>query len=357
MFSCRHGNLDFETRFTIGSGPATINGNTVTFNGVGQVVINYSVTSPDCGTTQTASRTFSTENCNLYTVSGAVWNDDNGNALQDPGETAIDNGLWANLVNPGGLVVSSVKIDSSGTYRLSVPSAVPGSYSVILTNTENYLDKPLSDADQPTGGFGYTGTNFNNNPDRSNRSGVLSIGELSASGRSNVTFGISNNPDVLPVSFGSITATIKKGSLLVKWTTLQERNNKKFMIEASGDGQHFVSIGEVKSVAAQGNSDRVLSYEWVKDVSALSLGAVSGGILLALLMSGLTCFRKGKRFLCLVVTVLICYLVACTRKDTMPGSTQRVLIRIVQEDIDGSRSFSKVISVAKEYVGIKGRYA
>ncbi|MGZ8524828.1 MAG: hypothetical protein ACXWV1_10395 [Chitinophagaceae bacterium] len=60
-------------------------------------------------------------------LSGIVWNDANGNQVQDPGEqlingTNVGGGLlagaifYANLVNPGGIVIASVPVQSNGQY-------------------------------------------------------------------------------------------------------------------------------------------------------------------------------------------------------------------------------------------------
>jgi hypothetical protein len=60
-------------------------------------------------------------------LSGIVWNDANGNQVQDPGEQVINGTnagvgllagavLYANLVNPGGIVIASVPVQSNGQY-------------------------------------------------------------------------------------------------------------------------------------------------------------------------------------------------------------------------------------------------
>lgn len=66
-------------------------------------------------------------------------------------------------------------------------------------------------------------------------------------------------PIVLPVTFGSFTAEKKGTAALLKWTTAQEINANKFVIERSMDGKPFISIGEVK---ATGNSSVKQSYQF-----------------------------------------------------------------------------------------------
>jgi len=57
-------------------------------------------------------------------------------------------------------------------------------------------------------------------------------------------------PLVLPVTFGSFTAEKKGSTALLKWTTAQENNTDKFIIERSLDGKPFISLGEVKAAGA-----------------------------------------------------------------------------------------------------------
>src|SRR4030095_15309570 len=73
-------------------------------------------------------------------------------------------------------------------------------------------------------------------------------------------------PTVLPVTFSNFTAEKQGSSALLKWTTAQESNTDKFIVERSADGKPFVSIGEVK---AAGNSSVKRSYQFI-DVSPLT---------------------------------------------------------------------------------------
>jgi hypothetical protein len=67
-------------------------------------------------------------------------------------------------------------------------------------------------------------------------------------------------PSVLAIVIGTFTAE-KQGTsaALLKWTTIQESNTDKFIIERSTDGRIFTSIGEVK---AAGNSSVEKSYQF-----------------------------------------------------------------------------------------------
>jgi hypothetical protein len=65
-------------------------------------------------------------------------------------------------------------------------------------------------------------------------------------------------PTALPVTWGSFTAEKKGNTALLKWTTVQESNTDKFIVERSGDGRTYTAIGEVK---AAGNSSTERSYQ------------------------------------------------------------------------------------------------
>lgn len=62
---------------------------------------------------------------------------------------------------------------------------------------------------------------------------------------------------VLPVSLTGFTATANGNSVLLRWNTQQESNNRGFAIQHSADGQQWTDIG---FVAGAGNSSTPLSY-------------------------------------------------------------------------------------------------
>lgn len=62
---------------------------------------------------------------------------------------------------------------------------------------------------------------------------------------------------VLPLTWGSFTATAEDNQVQLSWTTLQENNTAHFTVQRSVDGVIFSPIGVV---AAKGNSQVVSSY-------------------------------------------------------------------------------------------------
>jgi hypothetical protein len=51
--------------------------------------------------------------------------------------------------------------------------------------------------------------------------------------------------NTLPIKLKDFVAVKRSNGVLVKWTTLSETNNKKFVVERAKDGQNFIPIAEV----------------------------------------------------------------------------------------------------------------
>jgi hypothetical protein len=187
---------------TAGSAIASLNGNTLTFNGAGTVTLSYTVTT-SCGST-TSTRTFSPTTCTIYAVSGNIWRDYDGNAINnsEPGTnlgTTATNGLWANLINSAGDVVASVPVGSNGAY--SLPTSTTGTYSVRLSNAElgsniNVSTVPASAFTLP-GGNVYTGVNRGGTANTGNTTGNITGISVTAN-VSNQNFGVRLPP--VPIS-------------------------------------------------------------------------------------------------------------------------------------------------------------
>ncbi|MBZ4192620.1 hypothetical protein [Niabella beijingensis] len=323
------------------------------------VVVSYTVSTPSCGTV-TESRRFLSAVCTpTVTIPGSIWNDANGNAVQGPGETGMSNDMWANLVGPDGKVITSIKINDDGTFELVISKSLltaSGGYSLILTNTPQTQGAILASADIPANGYGYTGVNrgSGSTADPSNRTGIVNLGDLSAAADNSTTsivnIGISNDPAVLPVVFGTIGAKWTGNSLKVTWTTENENYNDHFDIEASINGVDFISVGTVKSAAQDGNSDKTIQYEFTKDMTGNTLASILGIGMLTLGSIGV--FRKRKLrlpFTLVIMCGLTAILFSCrkSKSDELAGNGE-VFIKVTQVDKDGSRSSSKVVKVVKE---------
>ena len=153
----------------------------------------------------------------------------------------------------------------------------------------------------------------------------------------------------LPVTFGPITAQISSGELVVNWSTVMEKNNDHFIIELSKDGKNFTSIGTVQSKAANGNSSEELRYSFSKGIDSAT--AIAG--ILSAMMIGicLLAFNRKNRLLLAVIVLLGSGIIAtsCNKRnaDTIEPN-QKLFVRIVQVNKDGSRQVSKTVLTTKE---------
>lgn len=143
---------------------------------------------------------------------------------------------------------------------------------------------------------------------------------------------------VLPVSFGTINASITGSNLSVYWETTSETNCKKYIIEASTDGSSWTTIGTAPSKAPGGNSDSGLSYSFNLDLEGLSLGFLGLPALLLFI-------PRKRKYLLAAALILGTVLIACNKKTegTNLSTVSKIFIRIVQQDIDGSTSHSKAV--------------
>ncbi|MGC4235632.1 MAG: choice-of-anchor Q domain-containing protein [Niabella sp.] len=146
----------------------------------------------------------------------------------------------------------------------------------------------------------------------------------------------------LPVVFGSFSAYIKDGRLVINWRTLTETNNDHFLIQLSRDGVNFKTIQTVQSKAEDGNSSTALDYSSAIPFTTLSLGA-------GFLLLGVMADHRRRYAFATVTIVLAVFLFSCSKKDMFKSIEDgRLFVRIVQVDKDGTESASKAIRVVSE---------
>jgi len=84
--------------------------------------------------------------------------------------------------------------------------------------------------------------------------------DCSGSGCTPSQFSIAGAP--LPVTFASFTATRNHNDVLLKWETVTEHSNSRFIIERNMDGT-WQPIGTIVSQAPGGYSSNKLSYQFI----------------------------------------------------------------------------------------------
>lgn len=147
----------------------------------------------------------------------------------------------------------------------------------------------------------------------------------------------------LPVEFGSISAEKVGNQLKVSWQTLQEINVKEYVIEASADGQKWIAIGKLNSKAPNGHTDQTTSYEFSIDISGMTLAGLS----LAFMLLMLPLFKSRLIKTALALAIIVVGIVACTKSDSIgvQQGTKNLMVRLVQNDLNGGTNVSKVVIV------------
>lgn len=153
----------------------------------------------------------------------------------------------------------------------------------------------------------------------------------------------------LSVSFGKVEAKILNNQLMVLWESLKENNNDRFEVELSHDGINWDKIGEVKSLAALGNSDQIINYSFKKEQDGTML--LFGG---SVFLIGLWVLIFKRRNIFLYTSILLMGLgifgISCGKQNTegLQEASKKILIRIAQVDKDGSKAYSKVVQAVRE---------
>lgn len=257
------------------SGPGVINGNELTFKGVGTVELQY-VVSADCGL-KTITRKFDVNSCALYKISGTVWVDVNEDAIRDAGElgtntgTTLTSGVWANLIDNTGKVLQSLPVNLDGTYEIYTTNS--GTYSVQITNEQIGVGTTVNSPSRVLpGSWYYTGHN-NGTPcvvpsciDPDIISGIV-LNSITPEVHDQ-DFGLFG-PLVLPVNLLSFNAYRAGRTSMLKWVTASEKQNAGFVIQRSSDGINWLQVGFVKGKSINGDSRVELNYEFM-DNSPLS---------------------------------------------------------------------------------------
>ncbi len=70
---------------------------------------------------------------------------------------------------------------------------------------------------------------------------------------------IDSEYDIISVKWGNTEAILENNDVKLVWSTIQEINSAYFEIEKSVDGDHFITVGEIKG---GGNTNKLAKYEY-----------------------------------------------------------------------------------------------
>lgn len=151
-----------------------------------------------------------------------------------------------------------------------------------------------------------------------------------------------SSPNVLPVNFGEVSASIKETSLTVKWQTTSETNCKSYTVAVSADGINWHNLGSVDSKADNGSSSTPLSYSFAFDVKGITFATVG----IAVLFLAFPRRRGYSALLCILAGIFV--FAACTKNErTEILAEGKLFVRIAQHDIDNTTSYSKIIQATR----------
>ena len=150
-------------------------------------------------------------------------------------------------------------------------------------------------------------------------------------------------PTPLPVSFGSISASIVTNQLQVNWTTETETNNDHFEIWVSQDGKTFAKAGDVASKALNGNSTQNISYSFA--TAAGKAVSLLGFSIFALCLMALFLTKRNKVLLLFVAFVGL-GAASCSKHSEQidTAGTSKLFVKIIQVDKDGKQASSKTVT-------------
>jgi len=127
--------------FTVEEGNGVVDSlNMLSFvEGQGVVKVRYHF-SPNYCSESYVDKNIEYENCSPTHIHGRIWLDYNADVTLDTYESGTNGyksgfgGFWVNLLDNNGLVVQSIKVESDGSFSLSVLNQ--GTYSILLSNME-----------------------------------------------------------------------------------------------------------------------------------------------------------------------------------------------------------------------------
>ncbi|MEO6683699.1 MAG: M36 family metallopeptidase [Ginsengibacter sp.] len=228
----------------------------------------YSVKST--GTSTASEQTLTSQNS--YPISGHVtfsfWNNYDTEVSRDGGVVEITTDNGATWIDAGPYMIqngyNSTILSSSSLNNMRAFSGKSNGFVQTIINLSSFKGKSIKFrfryvADNSIGSTGWYIDDVLLKREAAvyNLASLYSSTSLLQNHADTVTFITAN---ILPLIWGDFTVT-KDGNLAtINWSTLQEINTEKFLVERSLDGINFSSIG---TVGASGNSNSKVNYKMI----------------------------------------------------------------------------------------------
>jgi hypothetical protein len=158
------------------------------------------------------------------------------------------------------------------------------------------------------------------------------------------SFSIWVNDISLPVTFNTVSASVAEGQLNVNWSTLTEKNNDHFEIQASKDGNNFTTLSSVATQAKNGNSNLLLNYEYSVNLGSIAFSGVPA--IICLLALG---FKRKKKLWAALLIIFIAGIIVSSCSKSEYGFTSekntKLYVRVAQVNKEGNKEYSKIVQV------------
>jgi hypothetical protein len=208
-------------------------------------------------------------------IGNRVWEDANGDGIQNAGETGLS-GVEMELLNSSGTVIATVSTSASGTYYFSSAAGVSAAGIVFNVNIQpntNYTVRVKGTVDASNFISGNAGlgsvlyfttlsnVSGNGQPGFSDNDGVKAGSSYQASittgaygnNNHNIDFGVINIA-FLPLRFIEFTAEPQNNAALLRWSVAGETGSTVYELQRSVNGVNFTGIATINSNAARNGS-------------------------------------------------------------------------------------------------------
>lgn len=218
-------------------------------------------------------------------IGNRIWLDANANGVQDAGETTpgVTSGTTVTLRSPGvnGIFGDgddqtwTTTTDAAGNFYFSAlssadnrkPASWAGVSNVILPGYQYRVEVGIPSGKSVTPTDAGSNDNIDNDATTSGGNAIL----VFTTSVTNHSYDIGIKNGVLPVQRLDVTATLRNTTVTINWTTENEINTAKFVVERSFDNSNFVPVGEK---TAAGTFAGISKYSLNDDIAAVVNNAV-----------------------------------------------------------------------------------
>jgi SdrD B-like domain/Secretion system C-terminal sorting domain len=218
--------------------------NLATFHIYTQTITLAPGTEPD-GSGATNTNTNNTVDMGIWKANGLgdfVWLDNNANGVQESGEPGLAN-VQVKLRDASGTLLETTTTDANGYYFFHDPSGLysTNNYQVEFVTPNGYI---------PTTANTLSDDNLDSDPVNGFITGITVV-----NGTWDHSFDAGFRPAVvMPVTLLNFNALLNNNKISLNWSTANEINIDRFLVEKSTDGINYTSIAIVLANAGLGNT-------------------------------------------------------------------------------------------------------